>query len=150
MQRLQDIMLDGKTSLKTWILQTYLRKSDYEPSFRCLDKMHYQRYAEKCPRCHEIMDPKEKRAFQQGMKKMIVTTLPPPSPCQGPRCKHKNQQFWGYMRVASKTPRYRFRMFHKTHNEKREVLYKNFLQDAIDDRYQIDMFKYRNRHSGWC
>ena len=149
MQRLQDIMMDGNTSLKTWILHTYLRKSDYEPSFRCLDKTHYRCYAEKCPRCNEILDPKETRAFQQGMKNMTTTTQPPPSPCQGPRCK-KGLGFWGYMRVVCRKPRYRFRMFKKTHDYRREVLYHNFLQDAVDDQYQIDMFKYRNRRSGWC
>jgi hypothetical protein len=143
-------MMDDKTSIMTWILKTFLRREDYLPSLRGVDKIHYRRYAERCPRCKAVLSPTKKRAFQKGMKTMSWSCNSPPSPCSGPRCVKDGALFWGYLRGRSKEPRYRLFLFHKTRDHEMDKFYENVLQDAIDDRYRVDMWKYRNRKSGYC
>jgi len=140
-------MLDGKTSVITWILKTYLRKVDYVASFRCLDKKHYERYAERCPRCHRVLVPKDKRAFQQSIR--IDRTLFPPSPCRGRQC-NRGSTFMGHLKSVSSRPRYLLYMFQKSYDSKKQERYDRLIQEAIDDQYLVDMFRYRNRHNGWC
>jgi hypothetical protein len=123
------VQLHEKQTIGDYIIQNYLASKDYF-SLYAVNKKYQKKFAERCPICHSILEPKKKRDFQLKLKGLCRDPSLPSAPCGNVKC---NTKIFGHI---SHRPKYRFRMFYKRFDLKRKHTI-DFVLEEAEDKYKF-------------
>jgi len=135
LDRLFAIQLHENQTIGGYIVLNYLKSKD-KLSLYAVNKKFQKKFAERCPICHTVLEPRIKRDFQLQLKRLCRDPWLPHAPCGNARC---NLKIFGYV---SHRPKYRFRMFYKRFDIKRKNAIDLALEEA-EEEYKFHMKDYR-------